>query len=125
MKNDYQNRLEQFLNEIGESPSSLEDKCSLGRSTINRVVAGDTKRLSGNTIDKITAHYNWLSVEWLSTGKGSMRLGTFNNLNELEKNSVFIEIKKERDEFMLKYYSILEKYNACLEGRISVLASRR
>ena len=126
MKSDYQNRLNQFLTETGETASSLEDKCSLGRSTISRIMQGDgDRKLSSKTLDNIVKIYPWLSIEWLQTGRGKMRMSALTEFSEIEKSSFVQSIIKEKDELQAKYYSLLEKYNACLEGRISGIISRR
>lgn len=64
-------RLLLFLNKEGISATSFADEIGVQRSSISHILGGRNNP-SFDFILKILTKYNYLSAEWLITGRGSM-----------------------------------------------------
>lgn len=67
----FSERLNQFIEYIGESPTSFEPIIGVAKGTIYKAIKNG-KTVGTQVLEKIVSFYPLINLEWLITGKGSM-----------------------------------------------------
>jgi len=67
----FSNRLQQFIQVIGETPTSLESKIGVSKGAIYKAVKNG-KKVGVEILEKILLRYPALNLNWLVTGSGHM-----------------------------------------------------
>lgn len=67
----FSNRLQQFIQVIGETPTSLESKIGVSKGAIYKAVKNG-KKVGVEILEKILLRYPNLNLNWLVTGSGLM-----------------------------------------------------
>lgn len=82
MLNTETQRLEFFINSIGETITSVAERIGASRATLSSVISG-RRNLTDRMIARIKLNYPSLNLDWIKTGNGPMLLP------EQDRNSSF------------------------------------
>ena len=86
----FSERLERFIESLGETPSSIEPKIEVSKGAIYKPIK-NKKTVGVEVMEKIFSKYPELNLEWLISGNGEM-LKNCTNQSEEEKNEYLISV---------------------------------
>jgi transcriptional regulator with XRE-family HTH domain len=88
-------RIQEFINKNGLTPTKLADYIGVQRSTVSHLLSGRNKP-SFDFISKMLVAYPSLNPDWLITGRGySMRVNNSNDTEKISNPSLFPEFETE------------------------------